>query len=159
MRSSGNEFDPEREQRRKSVESFRAWRKTREPEDITDDHANDRTNATAIAIGESAEASVEYQGAAGQGGAYTLSVSQVDITDDHSSYMTSATLIEPGRSVEGSLEYERDMDVFRFQGEADKLYKIYLLLKTLEKASLFLDFANGEELTNTYGEAPSLRLD
>ena len=101
---------------------------------------------------------VSYE-AAGQGGAYTLSVSQVDITDDHSSYRASATLIEPGRSVEGSLEYERDMDVFRFQGEADKLYKIYLVLKTLEKASLFLDFANGEGLTNTYGEAPSLRLD
>ncbi len=97
--------------------------------------------------------------APGQGGSYTLTVSPIDITDDHSNYRTSATLISPGRFVEASIEYERDVDLFRFRGEADKLYMIYLVLGTLEDASIFLGNADGEGLTNTYGDSPSLRLD
>ena len=75
--------------------------------------------------------------AAGAGGLFA--------SDDHGDSHETATLIELGETIEGEIDSEYDFDVFRFQAEEGRSYRIEVAPGTLEDPFVSLYNAAGDE--------------
>ena len=69
-----------------------------------------------------------------------------DIVDDHSDTAVGATPVAVGEEAAGSVDYEFDEDFFTFEAEAGGLYRIEVLLGTLEDSVAVLYGADEWEL-------------
>ena len=93
-----------------------------------------------------------HQYASEEGGSYKLTVSTLN----------DIPTIALGETIVESLDHTADADLYRFRGEAGKLYSIHLTLASLRDAWVLLSDAKYGHLNDTFGKSlnsRSLRLD
>ena len=89
-------------------------------------------------------------------GSYTLTAAVSDIVDDHGNYPRSATVVSVGDDTAGVLEYGGDEDYFRFTAEEGMIYRIDVVLGTLDDSYAAVRDSDDRDLA--YNDSTDTRI-
>ena len=85
-------------------------------------------------------------------GRYALTVTKLE--DDHGNYSETATPVNVGTPAPGDLEYSNDLDMFSFQAESGKIYRISVELGTLWDSRIeLIDVGDTHAFNDDFGDS------